>query len=55
MIHDSAELKRFCTEGKKLKALVQKRKMNFGEYSTWLAQQANLADEMMDGFAKQSG
>ena len=50
----SAELKKFCTEGKKLKMAVQKRKMTFGEYSTWLAQQANLADELMDGFAKQS-
>jgi hypothetical protein len=47
----SGELKKFCDEGKKLKTAVQKRKMNFSDYSTWLAQQANLADDLMDNFA----
>ena len=51
----SAELKKFCAEGKKQKAAVQKRKMAFGEYSTWLARQANLADDLMEGFTKQGG
>ena len=48
----SAELKKFCAEGKRLKTAVQKRKMNFADYSTWLAQQANLADRLMDNFAE---
>jgi len=44
------ELKKFCDEGKKLKTAVQKGKMEFNYYSTWLAQQANLADDLMEGF-----
>jgi hypothetical protein len=47
----SAELKKFCAEGKMLKTAVQNRKMAYKDYSTWLAQQANLADDLMDKFA----
>jgi hypothetical protein len=47
----SEELKKFCAEGKRLKKLVQGRKMKIDDYNTWLAQQANLADDLMDKFA----
>jgi len=46
----SAELKKVCDEGKKLKKVVQDGKMKFGDYSTWLAGQTNLADDLMEGF-----
>ena len=46
-----AELKKFCDEGNRLKKLVQSGKMKFDDYNTWLAQQSNLADDLMEGFA----
>ena len=42
------ELKKFCDEGKRLKKLVQRGKMEFDDFNTWLAQQANVADDLMD-------
>jgi len=47
-----AELKKFCDEGKRLKKLVQRGKMKFDDFNTWLAQQANLADDLMDKFTQ---
>ncbi|MCL1882474.1 MAG: hypothetical protein FWF81_01800 [Defluviitaleaceae bacterium] len=46
------EFKKFCKEGIARKAAVKNRKMSLADFSSWLAQQKNEADRLMDEFTQ---
>jgi hypothetical protein len=46
------ELEKFRKEGITRKTAVKNRKMPLADFSTWLAQQQNFADKLMDDFTK---